>query len=226
VHYIIGDEPGDVGCSSVVRESWSLCASILSIQTRRRSRDDCPERTRDGKISRAPTTAKGDDGMKMRSVSVALLTGLLLVSILATAGCSSGYGTTPPAVTPPSGTSTPTSQHAIDVTANPTLGQHLVDSFGMSLYWTTADAPGMSNVPDNLLTTWPVFYAAQVTVPSTLMTSDFGTITRSDGSMQTTFKGWPLYYYGSDTTPGDTGGQGLGGRWSVVTPGASGPQPS
>jgi predicted lipoprotein with Yx(FWY)xxD motif len=164
--------------------------------------------------------------MRQRLTFTALVTAIVIGIALVAAGCSSGYGTTPPASTPSTGTVGPASEYSVDVATSQTLGQYLVDQHGMTLYWTTADSAGMSNVPDNLLSVWPVFYVETVIVPSTLMASDFGSITRSDGSMQTTFKDWPLYYYASDTAAGDTAGQGVGGRWSVVSPDATGPMPS
>jgi predicted lipoprotein with Yx(FWY)xxD motif len=47
---------------------------------------------------------------------------------------------------------------------------------------------------------------------------DFGAITREDGKRQTTYKGWPLYYYAGDKAPGDVLGQGLGNVWFVANP--------
>ena len=46
----------------------------------------------------------------------------------------------------------------------------------------------------------------------------FGSITREDGAQQTTFKGWPLYLFASDTAPGDVNGDGSGGVWFVAKP--------
>jgi len=47
---------------------------------------------------------------------------------------------------------------------------------------------------------------------------DFGTITREDGKKQTTFRGYPLYYWAGDKAPGDTKGQGVGNVWYVIDP--------
>jgi predicted lipoprotein with Yx(FWY)xxD motif len=113
----------------------------------------------------------------------------------------------------------------INIGSNAELGSFLVDGNGMTLYWTTLDSVGQSNVTGTTLANWPVFYVTNVVVPSSLNASDFGSITRADGSMQTTFEGWPLYYYVKDVTPGDTLGQGIKGVWSVVNPTASGPMP-
>jgi hypothetical protein len=53
--------------------------------------------------------------------------------------------------------------------------------------------------------------------------ADFTTITVNGYKQyqQTTYKGWPLYYFYRDTVPGDVYGQGISdsyGVWSVVNP--------
>jgi predicted lipoprotein with Yx(FWY)xxD motif len=88
----------------------------------------------------------------------------------------------------------------------------------MTLYYRTSDSPGMSNASGTVLNNWPIFYISNFVVPPPLKASDFAVITRPDFMMQTTYKGWPLYYYIGDKAPGDTNGQGLGGVWFVVTP--------
>ncbi len=91
---------------------------------------------------------------------------------------------------------------------------------------TMRDSVGVSNVSGATLQTWPIFFTQTITVPSALKASDFGTITRSDGAKQTTFKGFPLYFNANDKSPGDTQGQGLGGVWFAVTPDNFPPTPS
>ena len=52
------------------------------------------------------------------------------------------------------------------------------------------------------------------------VTGKLGTITRSDGSMQATYNGHPLYTYVADSAPGQAKGNGLnlnGGVWHEVT---------
>jgi predicted lipoprotein with Yx(FWY)xxD motif len=46
--------------------------------------------------------------------------------------------------------------------------------------------------------------------------SNLGTVARSDGTLQVTYKGMPLYRYTGDTKTGDANGQGVGGIWFVV----------
>ena len=62
------------------------------------------------------------------------------------------------------------------------------------------------------------FYDANLTVSSDLSASDFGVFTRKDGTMQSTYKGWPLYYWIKDHHPGDTTGQNVGKVWFVIDP--------
>ena len=184
----------------------------------------------------------GRRGFLMRLFRCAAIPLMLACSLVATLACTSSSSTTttsapasttvatttsatppPPTSTTPAQT-TPVKSFTINVSSgNATLGNYLVDANGMTLYWTTLDASGQSNVTGTVLANWPVFYAASVVVPSSLATSDFGSITRSDGTKQTTYKGWPLYYFIKDKNPGDASGQGIGGVWFVVSPTATGP---
>ncbi len=111
--------------------------------------------------------------------------------------------------------------YSITYTANiankPSIGDYLVDGRGMTLYWTSSDAPNFSNLPDETLTSWPVFYVSNTQVPAPLNPSDFGTYTRDNGMPQTTYKGYPLYHSILDTAPGNTNGNNLG-NWFVVAP--------
>jgi predicted lipoprotein with Yx(FWY)xxD motif len=93
---------------------------------------------------------------------------------------------------------------------------YLTDSKGMTLYYYTKDADGNSACSGGCAGAWPVFYAANVTVPSSLKASDFGTITRADGGKQTTYMGWPLYYWAKDAKAGDMTGEGIGKVWYVL----------
>ena len=71
----------------------------------------------------------------------------------------------------------------------------LTDGQGMTLDDFTMDASGKSASTGKVAKAWPAFYAASVAVSPPLNAGDFGSITRKDGSMQTTYHGWPLYYW-------------------------------
>ncbi|WNR45932.1 hypothetical protein [Paenibacillus roseipurpureus] len=98
------------------------------------------------------------------------------------------------------------------------LGTYLVDSKGMALYLFTKDKGDMNSCVGQCIVNWPVFYDANLTVSSDLNASDFGEFTRNDGTKQTTYKGWPLYYWIKDKNPGDTTGQNVGKVWFVLDP--------
>ena len=146
---------------------------------------------------------------------------LVMFALLVLAGCSK---TTNTITTNTSTTNTSTqTQYSINSTSKAGVGTYLVDGKGVTLYWTNRDSVGQSNITGATLANWPVFYVSNVSVPSSLNASDFGTITKADGSKQTTFKGWPLYYYIKDQAAGDTLGQGLAGVWFAVNPALSAP---
>lgn len=97
------------------------------------------------------------------------------------------------------------------------LGSFLVDSNGRTLYYFANDAVNKSNCTGQCLTTWPAFYAPSIIVSGILDASNFGQITSSANASQTTYYGWPLYYYSGDKNPGDTNGQGFQNIWFAAS---------
>lgn len=97
-----------------------------------------------------------------------------------------------------------------------TLGTVLTNQQGRTLYFFSSDVSGNSTCSGNCLTNWPVFYVDLTSVDPTLTATDFGTITRADGTKQTTFKGWPLYTYSGDAVAGDVKGENVGSKWYVA----------
>ncbi len=104
----------------------------------------------------------------------------------------------------------------ISLGSNDKLGAFLTDGAGMTLYYYALDVAGDSRCTDRCLTIWPAFFAADIVVPPDLDPADFGSIMRVDGASQTTFKGWPLYYFARDAASGDTLGEGVGNVWFVM----------
>ena len=99
-----------------------------------------------------------------------------------------------------------------------TLGNYLVDGEGNSLYYFTKDSSGASACNGDCIKNWPAFTASSFVLPSALNPADFGTITRSDGASQVTYKGYPLYYWKKDSMRGEVTGQGVGKVWYIVDP--------
>jgi predicted lipoprotein with Yx(FWY)xxD motif len=102
-------------------------------------------------------------------------------------------------------------------TANTSLGTILVDGEGRTLYLFTKDSPGVSVCEGECLKAWPIL-EGELTAGDGVDGALIGTISRSDGTTQATYRDWPLYYFAQDTAPGDVKGQGVNGVWFVVNP--------
>ena len=101
---------------------------------------------------------------------------------------------------------------------NAIVGKYLTDKDGRSLYFFTKDVTGESVCEGQCIEAWPAFYEANIEVGEGLDAADFGVITREDGSKQSTFKGWPLYYFISDSNAGDLNGEGNNQVWYAAKP--------
>jgi predicted lipoprotein with Yx(FWY)xxD motif len=99
----------------------------------------------------------------------------------------------------------------------------LTNAAGFTLYSFAPDTPTTSNCNGTCAQNWP-----PVKGPATAsgVTGTFGTIKRSDGSVQATFDGHPLYAFAGDTAPGQNKGNGLnaaGGLWHEITTAGTAP---
>jgi predicted lipoprotein with Yx(FWY)xxD motif len=171
----------------------------------------------------------GEYNMKKKQPVLLCFVALGLIPSLLMASCSSKMPSTSPVSTAASTSSvasTVAPSNTIATAAKSGIGTYLVDNSGLTLYWVTLDSIGKSNITGSTLTIWPVFYTANIVVPSSLNASDFGSIQRSDGKMQTTYRGWPLYHYYQDLLSGNTYGQGIDGVWFAAGPASSGPTSS
>lgn len=105
-------------------------------------------------------------------------------------------------------------------TAESEFGQHVVDQDGMAVYLFLPDAPGASTCYDDCAVNWPPLLVASgddlPNLGSGLNADLLDLTTRSDGSFQVTYGGWPLYHFAGDMEAGQVGGQGLGGNWFLV----------
>lgn len=125
---------------------------------------------------------------------------------------------------PSQGYVTPTQGYTVMTNYNPALGTYLTDGRGMTLYHLVNDGGNYNSVCKDMACTgiWPPFYAQTINVPTSLNPADLRTINVNGYKQyqQTSYKGWPLYYYSGDTAPGQINGQGLKdsyGTWSVVS---------
>ena len=107
----------------------------------------------------------------------------------------------------------------VNVGQNSALGSFLVDSKGMTLYLFTKDTPNTSVCYGGCATAWPPLLTTGAPVGGTGVTASMlGTTKRTDGTIQVTYNGWPLYYWAKDKLAGDTTGEGVQNVWYVITP--------
>ena len=122
---------------------------------------------------------------------------------------------------------TPDKIKSVQLATDPVLGTIMTDSKGATLYYFSNDVNGgINKCTGGCLNVWPIFYdslLSSTTIGTGLNASDFGVITASTGVKQTTFRGWPLYYYAPSVNgvntreaPGVTGGEKVGNIWFVV----------
>jgi predicted lipoprotein with Yx(FWY)xxD motif len=121
---------------------------------------------------------------------------------------------------------------SIVTTVSSPLGVIVADREGRTLYvFDNDDGHPASTCLDQCATNWPPARASGAPIAAGAVdTSLLGTTPRGDGTLQVTYAGRPLYYFGGDQAAGDTLGQGVGGLWHVVdakgqkvTGGATGP---
>lgn len=126
-----------------------------------------------------------------------------------------------PSGDPDGGSDNPDSQETpneVQLRDDATFGQVFTNSEGFTLYFFAPDSNGDSNCNGGCISAWPAFNSQALTLDDGLNTNDFGSITREDGTQQTTYKEWPLYLFASDTAAGDINGDGSGGVWFVAKP--------
>jgi predicted lipoprotein with Yx(FWY)xxD motif len=159
--------------------------------------------------------------MRNRRAVRLLAAPLLVAGVALAAACGSS---TPPASSSTHTSSPPTGAQASSVTImtrSTSKGTVLTNAQGKTLYWFAIDTPTTSKCTGTCLSYWPPLIGKPSAAPGTSLPKGFGTITRSNGQVQATYDGHPLYTYVSDTAPGQIGGNGLnlsGGLWWAMTP--------
>ena len=105
------------------------------------------------------------------------------------------------------------------------LGKVLADGQGRTLYLFEKDHGMSSSCSGACASIWPPLTAiGKPRAGAGLAASKIALIKRSDGTMQVTYGGHPLYTYAGDAKPGDTKGEGLnqfGAEWNVLAPDGS-----
>jgi predicted lipoprotein with Yx(FWY)xxD motif len=108
---------------------------------------------------------------------------------------------------------------AISLGSAPGVGKVLVDPKGFTLYYFQKDqkGSGKSKCEGACASAWPPLTTSGA--PEAMSGVDsamLGTIKRSDGTMQVTYAGWPLYTFIEDKKPGEDNGtdsKAFGASW-------------
>ena len=129
-----------------------------------------------------------------------------------------GSSTSAPA---PSATASAAAAAAVELKTESTkLGTVLADKKGKTVYWFAKDTSSTSACTGACATAWPPVLGMPQAAAGSALSGKFGTIRRSDGTVQATYDGHPLYTFEGDTAPGQTNGNGViafGAAWSVIT---------
>lgn len=156
--------------------------------------------------------------MRIRWWAPAGLAGVALMA--AACGTSSPASTSSPGSSSSSAASSPAAAASGTALKTATISgvKVLTNAKGFTVYWFGPDTSSKSNCNGSCATYWPPVKGPAAAGPG--VTGKVGTITRSDGSVQATYNGHPLYTYVSDSAPGQAKGNGLnlsGGVWHEVT---------
>jgi predicted lipoprotein with Yx(FWY)xxD motif len=158
----------------------------------------------------------------MRNLKLAAA-GLGTVAVLALV-----YGSTVPASAATVATKSAAAHASASPSASPSAGTTVMarkignttvitDAKGFTLYAFAPDTATKSNCNGSCSHYWPPLAGPVTAGPG--VTGKIGTIKRSDGAVQATYNGHPLYTYIGDTKPGQDTGNNLnlsGGYWHVV----------
>ena len=161
---------------------------------------------------RSLTRQKIPNRLRMLLAVLAVAAGSAILAACSSSGTSSTSGSGSTGTSSPAAATTGSLKTA-------TIGGAtvLTSAKGFTLYSFAPDTPTKSNCNGACAQNWP-----PVKGPATAsgVTGTFGTIKRSDGSVQATFDGHPLYAFVGDTAPGQAKGNGLnvaGGVWHEIT---------
>jgi predicted lipoprotein with Yx(FWY)xxD motif len=167
---------------------------------------------------------------------------LLAVLAVAVAGCGSGDSTSGGAYGGKSGGGSSTASSETTSAASGEaggdgivsaakvgdLGTVLVDSQGLTLYDFHKDKGGKSSCYGACAGAWPpLLTEGNPQAQGAAERSKLGTTKRSDGTVQVTYAGWPLYTYVGDKGPGEANGNDFsqfGAQWYALMPNGEEPE--
>jgi predicted lipoprotein with Yx(FWY)xxD motif len=120
-----------------------------------------------------------------------------------------GYGTPAPKAASPGG--------PLQLVDSAKLGKVLAASNGLTLYTNKNDTPKSTACSGACAQIWPpLLTTSGVPAAPNGLKGTLGVVTWSDGTVQVTSNGQPLYLYAGDFKPGDANGDGIDGIWSAA----------
>lgn len=102
-----------------------------------------------------------------------------------------------------------------------TIGSVLTNGNGRTLYVFTPEKGGKVACTGGCASTWPPLLLGsrpKPTATSAIHPDLIGTIHNPSGGTIVTYAGWPLHTYASDTVPREAKGQGIDGKWYMISP--------
>lgn len=176
-----------------------------------------------------PVTAAPRLSVKAAAPLAALSATLCLAAVACRAPAASAgaaYGTASVAVATSTAPAPPAK--ALLTVRKAGAGYVLATSTGRTIYWYAGDVKGSgkSTCAGSCLTVWPAVAGTPVAAPGVRLAGKLGTITRPGGVVQATYNGYPLYTHARDTAAGQTTGNGVSGKWHIITGAALSPSPA
>jgi predicted lipoprotein with Yx(FWY)xxD motif len=163
--------------------------------------------------------------MRNRWLAAPLLAAAAVVGLAACGSSSSPPSAANSPTATPTATSTGNAASSSDMAAGiktTSIGGRVVltDSAGYVLYWFAIDTPTTSKCNGTCATYWPPLLGTPSLASGVSLTGKLGTIKRSNGQIQATYDGHPLYTFKSDSSAGMDSGNGVntsGGFWWAMT---------
>lgn len=84
---------------------------------------------------------------------------------------------------------------------------------GMTIYVFDKDVGGKPTCYGDCAAKWPPYVAKA----SEKMGEGWASVKRTDGKLQWTYDGKPVYFFASDKKKGDKTGDGIGGVWHIIS---------
>lgn len=154
-----------------------------------------------------------------------LLAALFALSLLLTAcgddGASTDTETGDPATSETADAGEPSAETGQATIAAGTtgLGDTLLDGSGRAVYLFDNDKDGVSSCYEACANAWPpLVVEGEPVAGEGVDPAKLGTIERTDGAMQVTYAGHPLYHFAGDENPGDINGHGMNDVWWLLRP--------